>query len=235
MKYSVVIPLKNEQDSIGPLLEEVCCVMQTSGEPWEVITVDDGSSDQTFSTLCSLKKRYKELVIISFDRNYGQTSAMDAGFREAQGEWVITLDGDGQNNPQDIPKLLALKESYDLVVGIRTERKDTLSKRFISKLANQVRSYLLKDQTEDTGCSLKVYRKEALNKVCLYEGMHRFLPALFRMQGLEVGQVKVSHRPRLQGTSHYHFFNRSFNTLYDLLAVLWLRKRTLRYKVNKRC
>lgn len=231
--YSVVIPLKNEEENLIPLTQEVAAVMRSLLEPFELIYIDDGSTDGTLGVLQSLSKDYPEVAVLSFDRNYGQTSAFDAGFRRARGSYVITLDGDRQNDPQDIPKLLALKETYDLICGVRHKRKDSLFKKGISCVANWVRSGLIGDGIKDTGCSLKVYKKSSLDRIKLFHGMHRFLPALFLLEGYSIAQVEVNHRKRGAGKSKYTLFNRSFNTIADLLAVYWMRKRALRYKLEK--
>lgn len=228
-----MIPLKNEAENIPLLLNEIQKVMETLKAPWEVICIDDGSTDETRKTLEEIKVQDPHLTIVAFDKNYGQSSAFDAGFKAARGTYVITLDGDGQNDPGDIPNLLALMKECDLVCGIRKKRKDTLMKRWISKIANKVRSSLCEDGVQDTGCSLKVYRREALNQIKLYNGMHRFLPALFKIEGFQVKEVPVNHRERVRGKSNYNFFNRSFNTIFDLFAVCWMKNRQLRYRLVK--
>ncbi|CDR34172.1 glycosyltransferase family 2 protein [Criblamydia sequanensis] len=234
IKYSLVIPLKNEEGNIEKLIEEIEAVMPALNEPFEVICIDDGSTDSTLQILKNLVLSKKFLKVLVFSNNFGQSSAFDAGFKAAQGQIVITLDGDRQNDPKDIPKLIeAINSGFDLVLGVRQKRKDTFSKRWISKIANKVRSFVCKDGVSDTGCSLKAYRKEALNKIKLFHGMHRFLPALFLMEGLKIKEIKVSHRERASGKTKYHFFNRSLNTVYDMLAVRWMLKRTLVYKIEK--
>lgn len=230
--YSVVIPLKNEAGNITDLINELEPVMHGLKQPWELICVDDGSTDETRPILKSLAKQKNYLRIISFKQNYGQSSAFDAGFKASQGRFVITLDGDGQNDPKDIPKLLQLIQDSDLVCGIRLKRKDTLVKRFTSKMANAVRNWACEDGVQDTGCSLKVYRKSCLEQIKMFHGMHRFLPALFKMAGFRIQQIPVNHRERLRGKSNYNFFNRSFNTVADLLAVRWMKKRYLRYQID---
>lgn len=234
MGYSVVIPLKNEEANIEPLTQEVVEVMRGLNEPFELLYINDGSTDKTLEKLHELKGTVPEIRILSFDKNYGQSSGFDAGFRAAKGDYIITLDGDRQNDPHDIPKLLALKNDYDLICGIRKKRKDSPLKRLISFFANKVRSSLCNDGVKDTGCSLKVYRKSALDRIKLFHGMHRFLPALFLIDGFTVAQVEVNHRPRVAGKSNYTLFNRSLNTIADLLAVYWMRKRALKYKVEQK-
>lgn len=231
--YSVVIPLKNEASNIVDLIHELEPVMYGLGQPWELICIDDGSNDGTHQILKNLVLQKSYLRAIFFKKNYGQSSAFDAGFKAAKGQFVITLDGDGQNDPKDIPRLIELIRDCDLVCGIRLKRKDSLTKRLTSKLANFVRSRLCEDGVQDTGCSLKVYRKNCLQQIKMYHGMHRFLPALFKMEGFRIQQIPVNHRERLKGKSHYNFFNRSLNTIVDLLAVRWMKKRQLRYQINE--
>lgn len=231
MKYSIVIPLKNEESNITDLIQEIEPVMQGLGMPWELICVDDGSTDDTRKVLKELCKQKSYLKLISFDKNYGQSSAFQAGFKAAQGEFVITLDGDGQNDPADIPKLLSFADQFDLVCGIRVKRRDTWLKRIISKNANRIRNWLCEDGVADTGCSLKVYRKSCLDQIKLYHGLHRHFPVLFRNENFTIHQVPVNHRPRLKGVSNYNLFNRSFNTIADLLAVYWMKNHQLHYKV----
>lgn len=233
MIYSVVIPLKNEADNLVDLINELEPIMNSLEQPWELICVDDGSTDNTLQILKDLLKHKSYLHIISFARNYGQSSAFDAGFKNSKGKYVITLDGDGQNDPKDIPRLISIIKECDLVCGIRIKRKDNLIKRITSKIANYVRNQLCEDGVKDTGCSLKIYRKSCLEKIKMYQGMHRFLPALFKIEGFRIEQIPVNHRERLKGKSNYHFFNRSFNTIADLFAVWWMKKRHLKYQIQQ--
>lgn len=235
MEYSVVVPLKNEEENIIELIEEIEPVMEGLNQPWELICVDDGSTDGTLQKLEELKSSKPYLRILAFDRNYGQTSGFDAGFKAAKGKFIITLDGDRQNDPRDIPKLISLAPGYDLVAGWRSERKDPISKKITSKLANYVRSRFCEDGIHDTGCSLKLYRKSCLDQIKLFHGMHRFLPALFKIEGFKIIEVPVNHRERVKGVTKYNFFNRSFNTVADMFAVRWMKTRRLKYKVGKEC
>ncbi|MBA3604159.1 MAG: glycosyltransferase family 2 protein [Parachlamydiaceae bacterium] len=230
--YSVVVPLNNEEENIEELIAEIAPVMHTLEKPWELICVNDGSTDNTLSRLQSLAHKYPELRVLNFDKNYGQSSAFDAGFRAIRGEYVITLDGDRQNDPRDIPGLIAALDGADLVCGRRMKRKDTLVKRVTSFLANSIRSRLCKDGVQDTGCSLKVYRSKCLKEIKMFHGMHRFLPALFVIEGFRVKEVDVNHRERSRGQTKYNFFNRSFNTVADMLAVRWMYKRRLQYRID---
>jgi len=231
IQYSVVIPLNNEESNIIDLIQELEPIMHQINQPWELICVDDGSLDNTKNILLSLAEDKKYLKLIFFDKNYGQSSAFEAGFKAATGTHIITLDGDGQNDPADIPKLLAFSDRYDLVCGIRVKRQDSWIKRVISKCANGLRNWLCDDDIKDTGCSLKIYRRACLPQIKLYHGLHRHFPILFKIEGFSIHQEPVNHRPRLRGVSKYNLFNRSFNTIADLLAVHWMKKRQLRYKI----
>lgn len=228
--YSVVIPMKNEEGNVADLIVELEPVMASLKEPWELICIDDGSTDNTLTILRELAKQHPCLRVVSFARNYGQSSAFDAGFKLAQGKYVITLDGDRQNDPADIPKLVQAIAHCDLVCGYRANRKDPFIKKITSFFANQVRKRFCQDGVRDTGCSLKIYRREALQKIKMFQGMHRFLPALFKNEGLKVAEVAVNHRERTRGKTNYSFMNRSFNTIADMLAVRWMRKRALHYQ-----
>jgi dolichol-phosphate mannosyltransferase len=233
MKYSLIIPLKNEEDNVIPLIEEITHVMQSLGEVWEVICVNDGSSDQTHERLELIKKQTSCLHIISFEKNFGQSSAFKAGFEAAKGEILISLDGDGQNDPNDIPKLLEELNHHDMVVGWRKDRIDPWFKKISSKTAKVVRQKVCKDSFPDINCSLKVFRKDIYNKIKLYQGMHRFLPLLFEIEGARVKQIPVNHRPRIRGKSNYHLFNRFLSPIIDMLAVRWMRKRAIHYKIKE--
>lgn len=234
IQYSVVIPLKNEESNIAELIQELEPVMNGLNQKWELICIDDGSTDGTKKVLKEIATKKDYLRVIEFSKNYGQSSAFDAGFKAAKGTFIITLDGDRQNDPADIPKMIPLIENADLVCGIRRKRKDPWNKRIISKIANSIRRWLCEDGVQDTGCSLKIYRKEALQKIKMYHGMHRFLPALFKIEGFNIAEIPVNHRERTQGISKYNFFNRSFNTVADLLAVRWMKKRHLKYLLEEK-
>lgn len=233
IRYSVVVPLKNEEGNIAELIGEIKPIMQSLKAPWELICIDDGSTDRTLPFLKEIASETPELRIVIFQRNYGQSSAFDAGFRLARGELVITLDGDRQNDPADIPKLLALMEQCDLACGYREKRNDPWHKKITSRFANVIRSRICKDGVRDTGCSLKVYRKSCLERIKMYQGMHRFLPALFQIEGFRVKELPVNHRERVKGKTKYNFWNRSFNTVADLWAVWWMGSRQLKYRIQQ--
>ena len=234
--YSLIVPLFNEQDNILPLVEEIEWVMHNFKDKWELILVNDGSNDRTQEVIQKLIPQKPYLRTIQFSKNYGQSSAFDAGFKKARGQFIITLDGDGQNDPRDIPLLIETSMQdggYDLIAGIRKRRQDSLYKRSISKMANAVRKTILGDNISDSGCSLKMYRQESLQQIPFFEGMHRFLPALFQINGFRTIEVPVHHRPRLRGKSKYTFFGRGISLFFDMLAVFWMRKRTLRYTIER--
>ena len=240
--YSIVIPLYNEAENVLPLVEELGWVMSTYKNKWELIFVDDGSTDSTFPIITSLIETKdalaaRQIRALRLCKNYGQTTAFAAGVRAARGAWIISLDGDGQNDPRDIPLLIetasSIPQGYDLVTGRRKSRQDVWYKRILSKTANAIRKKILADNSQDTGCSLKLYKKSALEKITLFHGMHRFLPALFTMEGFAIKEVAVHHRERLRGKSKYHLFNRGISLFFDMLAVAWMKKRRLSYKIDK--
>lgn len=220
IKYSVIVPAYNEAEAVGPLHQEIKEAMNNLGEPYEIIFVDDGSSDGTFKNLTQLTP----IKIIKFRKNFGQTAALDAGFKYAQGEIIFTLDGDGQNDPADISKLLEeLNKGYDLVSGWRHNRKDPFLKNVISRGADFLRKFFISDKIHDSGCSLKAYRRECLENLNLYGEMHRFIAGVLKWQGFKVGEVKVNHRPRKTGQTKYNW-KRIVKGFIDMISVWFWRK-----------
>jgi glycosyltransferase involved in cell wall biosynthesis len=232
LDLSLVIPVYNERDNLAPLVAEITASLRGAGWRYEVLMVDDGSSDGSADALAALRTDHPELRIVRLARNAGQTAAMDAGFHRARGRVVVTLDADLQNDPADIPLLVRELEGWDAVVGVRRVRRDSLVRRLSSRVANYVRNCLSDETITDTGCSLKAYRREAVARLKLYRGMHRFLPTLLKMEGFRVREVPVGHRPRAHGRSKYGISNRLVPSFVDLLAVRWMKKRTLRYEVK---
>jgi glycosyltransferase involved in cell wall biosynthesis len=220
---SVVVPVYNEQDNVGPLLEEIQDALAGLGRPYEVILVDDGSTDQTAARLAEATARFPALRVVRLRGNFGQSAALAAGFDLARGELVATMDGDRQNDPADIPRLLAtLDEGYDVVSGWRQRRQDPFwSRRVPSQAANALISWITGVRLHDYGCALKVYRREILRDIQLYGEMHRFLPALARWVGASIGELPVGHWPRRSGASKYGL-GRTIRVLLDLMTVKFL-------------
>ena len=232
---SVVVPVYNEAPNLEALTGKVMAALAKLDLGfWELIFVDDGSRDETPDLLAELAARHAPVRAIKFAENQGQTAAMDAGFRAARGSLVVTLDGDLQNDPEDIAALLDhLGEDVGCVCGVRTIRQDSFLRKISSRIANGVRNRLSNENITDTGCSLKLFRRECLDRMKLYEGMHRFLPTLVKMEGYRVVEVPVKHHPRFAGDSKYGVWNRVFKSFFDLLAVRWMKKRLLRYRIEE--
>ena len=227
LDLSVVVPLYNEEESLPHLVEQLLQALRPSGERFELVLVNDGSSDRTAEVLEQLSHEVPELVAVLLRKNYGQTAAMAAGFDAAQGDVIVSLDGDLQNDPADIPMLLAkLREGYDLVSGWRHQRQDAaLQRKLPSRIANRLIGRVTGVKLHDYGCSLKAYRREVLTDMRLYGELHRFLPALAFIEGARITEVKVNHRARQYGSSKYGI-DRTFRVLMDLLTV-WFMKRFL--------
>ncbi len=224
-EISVVVPVKNEQDNVASLIAEIDAAL--SKVKHEIIYVNDGSTDATLSTLKQLQKKYKQLRVISHQQSCGQSTAVRTGVKFARYDWVATLDGDGQNNPADIPKLIdAVSEGVELVGGNRRlSRRDTFIKRISSVIANTVRSAMLRDDTPDTGCGLKLFQREAFLDLPYFDHMHRFLPALIKRRGGKIVSVHVQHRNREYGKSNYGTLDRLIVGIVDLFGVAWLQRR----------
>jgi glycosyltransferase involved in cell wall biosynthesis len=232
-QISVVIPVYNEKENLAILMEELTTTFRKINKSYEVILVDDGSTDKSYEIMKTMAARDHRVKVIRFKRNAGQTAAFDAGFKLAEGEIVITLDADLQNDTADIPLLLEKMDVYDLVCGIRMKRADSWIRLVSSQIANYVRNKLSDEEVTDTGCSLKAYRKEYLKRLKLFNGMHRFFPTLMKMEGAKVSEVSVHHRPRKFGKSKYNIRNRIIRSFLDLLAVRWMKKRKLQYEVEE--
>ena len=232
---SVVFPVYNEEENVPILLGEIARALEGKGLRYEVVAVDDGSSDRSLEVLKQQRAQHPMLRILTFEKNSGQTAALDAGWRAAKGRLVVSLDADLQNDPADIPAMIRkLEESHaDMVIGVRVNRKDTWSRRMQSKIGNGVRNWITGDRITDTGCSLKLAKREAIEPVRLFTGMHRFLPTLVRYAGFKVVETPVNHRPRQYGVSKYGAMNRAFRGLADCFAVRWMAQRNLRYRIRQ--
>lgn len=226
---SVVVPVFNEAENIQPLIAEIEAALAPSGMGFEIVYVDDGSRDDTPRRLAEARARYRRLRVVRLRRNCGQSTAILAGVRAARAPLIATLDGDGQNDPADIPRLLAALprgvSPAPLVAGLRRKRQDNWLRRISARIANGLRRRLLHDGTPDTGCSLKLFERETYLGLPFFDHMHRFLPALFRRQGLGVIHVSVGHRPRARGVSKYGVMNRLWVGIVDLFGVMWLQRR----------
>lgn len=236
MQLSIVVPVRNEAENVLPLLAEIHAALdgpQAGCGDYEIIYVDDGSADASRQRLAEALARYPRLRVLVHRERYGQSAALMTGFRAARSEWIATLDGDGQNDPADIPRLLAARDGatradLQLISGFRKNRQDAWLKRLASRVANRVRASLLGDATPDTGCGLKLIARAACLELPVFDHMHRFLPALVQSNGGATICVEVNHRPRTRGASNYGVTDRLWIGVVDLLGVLWLKRRALR-------
>jgi dolichol-phosphate mannosyltransferase len=235
-ELSVVVPVHNERDNIVPLLTEIVAALRGKAD-FEIVYVDDSSKDDSLAVLTAAKSQFPELRVLRHLSQSGQSTALRTGIRAARGAWIATLDGDGQNDPADIPKLLSMQsespEAIKLFAGWRVDRKDTGSKRWASKFANAIRSRLLRDETPDTGCGIKLFARAAFLDLPYFDHMHRYLPALFQRAGWQVKSVPVNHRPRGSGVSNYNNLNRALVGISDLRGVAWLIRRSRRTGVEE--
>lgn len=222
---SVIVPVFNEEENVGILVDSLADVMAGMKRSYEVLLIDDGSTDGSLEAMREGKRRMPGTRILRHGSNRGLSAALATGFTNARGDIVITLDADLQNDPRDIPLLLSHLDGADAVVGWRAERMDPFVKRISSRIANWIRNRVVRDGIHDTGCTLKVFRRGYTDRLKLYDGLHRFLPALLQMEGAKVVEVKVRHHPRRYGTAKYHLTNRLAGPFFDLLAVRWMQRR----------
>ena len=224
---SVVVPVFNEEENVAILQSELAAAL--SGLDYEIIFVDDGSSDRTVERIAP----GPGIRVLRFEKNAGQSAALHAGLQSARGRTAVLIDGDLQNDPADIPRLLAeIERGADLVCGYRAQRKDTMVKRITSRVANFIRSRFTKDGVRDTGCTLKAMRRECIGALLPFKGMHRFIPALVKGAGYRLVEIPVNHRPRRFGESKYGLGNRAIRATVDMFGVRWLLSRRLNYKVR---
>ena len=222
-ELSIVVPFYNEEENAAPVLRELrACVPDA-----EIVAVDDGSKDGTYQAMCSVPG----VVALKAGANRGQSAAVYAGLYAATGLFIGTMDGDGQNDPADFPKMLEILRTgrCDVVYGRRAKRKDTWSKRAASKIANRIRRLFLVDGVHDAGCGIKMFLREAVQFLVPFNGMHRYMAAIFTKAGLRIEEMPVNHRPRAQGKSKYTNFDRALRGIYDLIGVAWLLKRKVHY------
>ena len=233
---SVVVPVHNERDNIVPLLTEIAAALRGRAD-FEIVYVDDASKDDSLAVLTGAKAQFPELRVLRHLAQSGQSTAVRTGVKAARGAWIATLDGDGQNDPADIPKLLAMRDespaAIKLFAGWRVNRQDSGSKRWASKWANAIRSRMLRDDTPDTGCGIKLFERAAFLDLPYFDHMHRYLPALMLRAGWQVKSVPVNHRARGAGQSKYNNLNRALVGIADLRGVAWLIKRSKRTGVEE--
>ena len=234
---SVVVPVFNERDNVKPLVDEIVAALRGRHD-FEIVYVDDDSKDDSLAVLQALKAQVPELRVLHHVSQSGQSTAVRTGVKAARGAWIATLDGDGQNDPADIPKLIAARDAGEaqvkLYAGWSVNRQDTGSKRWASKFANAIRSRLLRDSTPDTGCGIKLFERGAFLDLPYFDHMHRYLPALMQRAGWRTVSVPVNHRPRGAGVSKYNNLNRALVGIADLRGVAWLIRRSRRTNVEER-
>ena len=234
---SLVIPCYNEQDNLRPLVDAIRAAVDPLKMPYEVIITDDRSKDKSWEILKELAAADPRIRVQRFAANRGESAAIWAGLKVARGNYMATLDADLQNNPQDLPKLLEPLKDFDCVCGTRVEARskgDNFIRVASSRIANWVRNKLSNEQISDVGCTLRVFKRECVENLKFFHGMHRFMPTLIKIEGFTVTEVPVSHNPRFAGESNYGVWNRLFASFYDLLAVRWMKKRMFHYQVAER-
>jgi dolichol-phosphate mannosyltransferase len=230
---SLIIPVYNEEECIEQTIKEAHSILKKLPGTFEILAVDDGSTDNTLRLLRKLAAELAGIRVLRLVPNSGQSAAMGAGFRFAAGNVIVLMDADGQNDPADIPKLLDEIANCDVCCGYRASRQDTAGKRIGSRLANRVRNWILREDIIDTGCTLKAFKADMVRDLPMWRGMHRFLPALTRMKGAVIRQLPVNHRARAAGTSKYTNLGRLRETVWDLWAVRWMQKRYRAFKVEE--
>jgi dolichol-phosphate mannosyltransferase len=232
---SVVIPVYDEEPNLPILWAELRSVLEPLGPTFEVIFVDDGSRDRSAELIRGFRDADSRVRLVRLKANAGETAATDAGLKTARGTWIVTMDADLQNDPHDIPALIGHLDRWDAATGWRVQRGDGDSavRRISSRIANQVRNWLSHESIQDSGCTFRAFRRECLRDLALYRGFHRFIPTLLRMRGYRVVEVPVHHRPRRFGRSKYGVLNRVLVATVDLLVVLWVGNRLLRYEVTE--
>jgi glycosyltransferase involved in cell wall biosynthesis len=232
---SLVIPAYNEQENVPTLLTRVENSLKHLGKPFEVVIIDDGSTDQTPKMLDEAMSRLPWLRVLRMRKNSGQSAAFEAGFEAARGQIIATIDADLQNDPEEIPRLVPLldEKNVDMITGWRKERQDTPFRRWQSRQANRIRNWITEETVNDSASSLKLYRAHAIKGIKLFRGAHRYFPTLVKMRGGTVFETPVKHSQRFAGTAKYGFGNRAFVGIYDLFGVRWMKKRYIRYQADE--
>jgi len=231
---SVVVPVYNEEENLPVLIPQIAEVLGPLGRTYEMIFVDDGSQDHSRRLLKEMALQYPQIRILGFKKNCGETAAGAAGIKEARGGIVVTIDADLQNDPKDIPRMLDNLKEYDMVTGWRQKREDSWVKRITSRIANRIRNSLSGEEIQDSGCTFRAYKRECLQDIKLYKGMHRFIPTLVKMEGYRVIEIPIAHHPRKFGVSKYTTWNRMWRAFVDLLAVKWMKSRHIHYEIEER-
>ena len=234
IEISVVVPVYNEEGNLPVLIPALVEVLKNLGRSYEIIFVDDGSSDESRRILKEMASEHASLRILRFKENRGLSTALVAGMREARGEIIVTLDSDLQNDPADIPRLLEYLDRYDMATGWRQKREDTWLKKISSKIGNLVRNWVSGENIQDSACTLRAFKKECIQEIPVFNGMHRFLSTLVKMRGFGIIEVPVAHHPRRFGKSKYNIRNRMVRSFIDLLAVRWMKRRTIHYEIEER-
>lgn len=233
-RISVIAPVYNEKENILRFIKEVEATLKKEFSSYEIILINDGSTDGSDKLLDEAMNTNAHVKVCHFSKNNGQTAAIDAGFKISTGDFIVTMDSDLQTNPSDIYLLMKYIDRYDMVNGLRKTREDGLKRKISSFCANKIRNLITGDNIQDTGCPLKLFKREVIESFHLYEGMHRFLPTLAKINGFNVIEIPVRHYDRKFGTSKYGIFNRLFKSLKDAFAVRWMKKRYLNYQVIKK-
>jgi glycosyltransferase involved in cell wall biosynthesis len=234
VEMSVVVPVYNEQANLSMLIPKLVKVFDRLGSLYEMIFVDDGSSDGSRKLLKEMASQVPSLRVVGLKQNRGLSTALLAGMREARGRIIVTLDSDLQNDPEDIPRLLEYLDRYDMATGWRQKREDPWLKRIASRIGNSVRNRLSGERINDSACTLRVFRRECLQDIPIFNGMHRFMSTLVKMRGYRIIEVPVTHHPRKYGESKYNIRNRMWRSFVDLLAVRWMKGRRIQYDIEER-
>jgi dolichol-phosphate mannosyltransferase len=234
VEISLVVPVYNEQANLPILIPKLVEVFDRLGSVHEMIFVDDGSSDRSRKLLKEMASQVPSLRVVGLKQNRGLSTALLAGMREARGRIIVTLDSDLQNDPEDIPRLLEYLDRYDMATGWRQKREDPWLKRIASRIGNSVRNRLSGERINDSACTLRVFRRECLQDIPIFNGMHRFMSTLVKMKGYRIIEVPVTHHPRKYGESKYNIRNRMWRSFVDLLAVRWMKGRRIQYDIEER-